>query len=121
MSCSHCGSQSIPFSDTDRSAYCMNCNRGTYRPFVDAPLTEDMLHPVIERKYRKKKISSGEGQTGKLKRLGLYCAHLRQDSKCKICGKVIPKDKYHIAKKMLRLYRNNPDRYCLECFKKMEG
>lgn len=44
MSCPHCGSQSVPFSDYDRTEYCMNCNRGSIRPYVEAfPMTEDML------------------------------------------------------------------------------
>lgn len=43
MSCPHCGSRSIPFSDVDRLSYCMNCNRGEYRPLPPDPYLIDML------------------------------------------------------------------------------
>lgn len=44
MSCPHCGSRSIPFSDVDREHYCMNCNRGEFRPLPPEPLlTDDMI------------------------------------------------------------------------------
>ena len=53
MTCFHCGSRSIPFSDTDRLEYCMTCNRGVLREVPESALTDEMLHPIPERKKSK--------------------------------------------------------------------